>query len=251
MKFDQTDLSITDGLKDNGAVRLHRDYIAHCFRWGFAARRCGRLKLNGNKRRILDFGCGKDVPLVDTIYESRLRDGFDSYVGVDLNTIKPRRNFLINNDKIDLLSNTNILDVTKDMIGEVNTVVSFEVLEHCPPETMKPILTHLLDLATDDAEFIYSTPVYSESRGMAKNHINEMTREHFKDLLETCGYNIIENYGTFASQSDYKQHLTPEHLKVFNELSRYHADAVLSNFFAPLYPKHSRNNLWVCRKGLI
>ena len=248
MRFDQTDLSIADGLKDNGAVRLHRDYIAHCFRWGFAARRCGRLKLNGNKRRILDFGCGKSIPFVDTIYESRLRDGFDSYIGVDLNTIKPRRQFFIDNPKISLLSNTNILDVTKKMVGDVNTVVSFEVLEHCPPETMEPILTHLLNLTTDDAEFIFSTPVLCHSRGMAKNHINEMSREFFWNLLEQCGYKVKENYGTFASQADYKSKLTPEHREVFEELSCYHSDAVLSNFFAPLYPEYSRNNIWVCTK---
>ena len=109
----------------------------------------------------------------------------------------------------------------------------------------------MVELATEDAEFIISTPVFSPSRGMASNHINEMTRDQMLNYLTNAGLTITENYGTFGSQSDYKKHLKPEHVTILKELGRYHCDAILANFIAPLYPKYSRNNIWICRKGLI
>ena len=252
LKFDRTDLQVSDGTKDNGAVRLHRDYIAHCFRWSFVARRCGRLKLNGQKRSILDIGCGKAIPLVDTIFESRLRDGFDHYTGVDLNKIQARREFFKTSKQISILEETNIMDLTKDQLPKpVNTVVCFEMLEHIPPSLTQSVIDKMVELAEPDAEFIISTPVFSESRGMAANHLNEMSRDELTEYFNNAGLAVIENYGTFGSQSDYKKHLTPEHVKILKELSAYHCDAVLANFIAPLYPKYSRNNIWICRKGLI
>lgn len=250
MKFDTTDLSISNGLKEHGVTDLHRDYIAHCFRWSFAAHRV-RRKINGRKRRVLDFGCGKHAPFIDTLWHSRSALYMENYIGVDLNVINPRQarlKFFENREEINLWGETNILDVTSDMTGRIDMVTSFEVLEHCPPETMVPILTHLKDLATDDAEFIYSTPCYSPTRGAAKNHINEMTHEMFGWLLEECGYAIVENYGTFGNRSEYVPHMTEEHKKIFDELSKYHHMSVIANFIAPLYPQYARNNVWVLRK---
>ena len=251
MKYDTTDLQINQGINDNGATRLHRDYIAHCFRWSFIARRCGRLKINGNQRSILDIGCGKSIPLIDTIYESRLRDGLGHYTGVDLNNIVPRRKFLENNEKITLLSKTDILSLSRQHIRPINTVVCLEMLEHIPPSLTQTVINKMVELAEPEAEFIISTPVFSKSRGMAANHLNEMSRDELIEYFNNAGLIVIENYGTFGSKSDYKKYLTPEHAKILQELSAYHCDAVLANFITPLYPKYSRNNIWICRKGLI
>ena len=251
-KFDTTDLTISSGLKSTGSASLHRDYIAHCFRWSFIARRCGNIKVNSSKRKILEFGCGKDIPLVDTLFCSRRFDAIASYVGVDLNKIKPPawRQSITKKDNYKFLGGTNIMDVTSDDAGDVNTIVSLEVFEHCPPEVVEPILLQLHGLMSEDGEFIYSTPCYDPKPtvGAAKNHINEMTRDCFGWLLEETGHTVIENYGTFASQNDYKKHLTPAQREVFDELSKYHEGTVLANFLAPSIPQYSRNNVWVCKK---
>ena len=144
------------------------------------------------------------------------------------------------------------MDLTKDQLPKpINTVVCFEMLEHIPPSLTQSVIDKMVKLAEPDAEFIISTPVFSESRGMAANHLNEMSRDELIKYFNNAGLAVIENYGTFGSQSDYKKHLTPEHAKILKELSAYHCDAVLANFIAPLYPKYSRNNIWICRKGLI
>ena len=243
--FDKTQLSIDKALSMN---QVHRDYITHCFRWSFGLNyaHLGRMKT------ILDFGCGERVPFLDTIFSSRRGDTkVAKYVGVDLNPINPdkRRMGTIGNPKFDvrLLEETNILDVKKEDVGNINTVVSFEVFEHCPPEAVEPILRHLHSLADSDAHFIYSTPVFNGKA--AKNHVNEMSRDCFGWLLEKTGHEVVENYGTFASKVDYKSHLSPSELEVFTALEKYHSVEVISNFLAPLYPGYSRNNLWVLKKA--
>ena len=245
--FDKTHLSIANGLKTSC---IHRDYITHCFRWSFTANRCGNKPINKSKRKILDFGCGKDIPLLDTFMSSRLSQCFEKYVGVDLNkiSIPSHRQGVFKNDKFDcrIYQNTNIMDMTREELGEVNTITSFEVFEHCPPEFVAPILTHLHSLNAEDGEFIYSTPLFNGKA--AKNHVNEMTRDCFGWLLEETGHTIIENYGTFGSQRDYKPLLTEAELAMVEKLQAYHCPDVLSNFIAPLYPEAARNNLWVCVK---
>ena len=245
--FDKTHLSIYSKYRIG---EMHRDYIAHCFRWSFTARRCGALRINKKQRKILDFGCGKDIPLLNTFMSSRQFDAFYKYVGVDLNTIEipSNRQAVFRSPKYEcqIHSNTNILDITTADIGDVNTVASFEVFEHCPPEVVRPILEHLHSLNDDDGEFIYSTPCYNGKA--AKNHINEMSRDCFGWLLEETGHTIIENYGTFANQRDYMPYLSDAELEIVNNLRKYHCSMVLSNFIAPLYPQYSRNNMWVCVK---
>ena len=83
---------------------------------------------------------------------------------------------------------------------------------------------------------------------MAANHINEMTRENFKSYLFEAGWNVKENYGTFAGKPELYEHMQPEHKRVWDALAKYYSIPVLSTILAPLYPEHSRNNLWVCRK---
>ena len=242
--FDKSHISISTKLRDGD---VHSDYLAHCFRWSFAVNHIGK-KTSGKKHTVLDFGCGQDIPLYCVIAANGGYNTLEHYYGVDLNKITVPSNRVGTRLGRTLMENTNILDVTKEMVSDVTTVTSFEVFEHCPPEFVEPILKHLHSLADDEATFIYSTPTYKHKVGAAKNHINEMTRDCFGWLLEETGHTVVENYGTFGSQQDYKKHLTECEMEMFNKLNKYHSAGVISNIFAPLYPQYARNNIWVCKK---
>ena len=246
--FDRTDLSIENAY--NTGV-LHRDYIAHCMRWTFVldwlAKSDPKYGKGGryNNVRVFDAGCGKDLMLYKTLCSNKYGK-IPHYTGVDINKLEMPAKFA--NRKLDytLLSETDILSVEEI---DAELITSFEVLEHVPFEYCQEVVKHLYDRSPDNATFIVSTPVYDEKVGMAANHINEMTRDTFRTVLEDAGWTIKENYGTFASQKDYKPHMSHEHLQVFEELSVYYSAHYLATIFAPLYPEYARNNLWVCEKG--
>ena len=88
--YDKTHLDIYDAYQQG---LIHRDYIAHCHRWSFIVnyleKRDRRYK--GDERykhtRILDVGCGKQVPLFRTLCANRL-SGVESYTGVDVNNLQ-------------------------------------------------------------------------------------------------------------------------------------------------------------------
>ena len=61
---------------------VHRDYIAHCFRWSHV------VKFLNQKHRykdavVLDVGCGKEMPLAKLLYVNKMTPTY--YVGVDAN----------------------------------------------------------------------------------------------------------------------------------------------------------------------
>ena len=129
-----------------------------------------------------------------------------------------------------------------------NVITNFEVLEHVPQDYASKMLQHMYDISTHNAYLIMSTPVYYEKYGMAKNHINEMTRETTQKLLHDAGWNIKENFGTFSGKPELYDNMQPEHKRTWDALAKYYSIPVLSTILAPLYPEYSRNNLWVCTK---
>ena len=66
---------------------LHRDYIAHCLRWSHVVKHLG-IKNRYKTAQILDIGCGKETPLIKTLYTMRMTP--EVYVGVDYNKQPPR-----------------------------------------------------------------------------------------------------------------------------------------------------------------
>ncbi len=96
-----------------------------------------------------------------------------------------------------------------------------------------------------DGILFVSTPVFNGSA--AANHINEMGRVTLGKAFEMAGFEIIGNYGTFASISDYQHMMSKEQLGIFERLRDYYDTNVLATIFAPLFPAGSRNNLWVLR----
>ncbi len=268
---DKTFLSI-DTAEDRGFI--HRDYIAHCLRWTHVIKRLYERKTY-QTARILDIGCGRELPFAKTLYSSKLAPAM--YFGVDVGPILDEEvEKIAKTQKFPhkLWEKTNFLELAPEdlryednaAIGVLpailpNLVTCFEVLEHVEPKMMFDMLEHMKHLSSPDARFFISTPCWNRT-DCAANHVNEMLYESLGAGFERHGF-VVENvYGTFASIRDYEHLLDPgrqgvdidhceaNHLNdVFNQLREYYDTNFLSCIFAPLFPAQSRNCLWELRKN--
>lgn len=271
-EIDNTHLSI-DFAEKKGFI--HRDYIAHCLRWSFVAKYLRQGKRFENAH-ILDVGCGRDQPLIRTLYSGMLVP--KSYTGVDYNklTLHPSLESVENTGRfeLNLQGNCDFAECELDWEEEYglklisrkdstqwvrrpNLVTSFEVLEHVEPAHAKRIMKNIHRVLTDDGVAIISTPNWDGKRAAA-NHVNEMRHEALGRMLLDCGFKIREVYGTFMNQADFKRVVASDSglpyseaiglLNTFNKLHAYHDSNVLANIFAPMFPKAARNALWVLTK---
>lgn len=254
-KFDRTDLDIPRAYRRG---LIHRDYIAHCFRWSFVKRFIiGRdawfckskdraVNFRWRSANILDVGCGKDLMLYATLNSNKVVP--QSYTGVDINKLEVLEEFSGSRLKPTLLGETDFCSI-ESLDQTPNIVTCFEVLEHVPYEHAGKMLKKMYDISDDRSYAIISTPVYNEKYGMADNHINEMTREQLIKLIDIAGWEIKENYGAFGGRPEMKDYIEKKHLDLWNRLTKYYNSDVLSTFLAPLYPELARNNVWILRKG--
>ena len=244
--IDKTFLSV-DNAEDRGFI--HRDYLAHCLRWTHVCKYLAQHQ-RYKEAKILDVGCGRELPLAKTLYSSRYIP--KEYVGVDYGPI--------NDDAIATLSKTDKFpgtyvpgtDITTVDLQpkQFNLITCFEVFEHVEPEHGVRMLRSLLFMLSDDGRLMLSTPCYNERTGAADNHVNETTYEALGSILETVGFRVEANYGTFASIRDYEQDVLEDRLgPAFDKLREYYDTNYLATIFAPLYPHRSRNVLWVLRKA--
>ena len=231
-EFDRSHLSI-DTAYETGLV--HKDYIAHCHRWNYVVKFLERRvrDYDGDERykhsHILDVGCGKDIPLYKVLCTNKM-GSTSSYTGVDINEITIPKKFANRKLPITLIKQ-DVCSITK-LDNKPNVVVSFEMLEHVPFEYSQDVLTHLHTLSTDDAHLILSTPVFYEKYGMAKNHINEMTREQVQEQLTKAGWVVAKNIGTFSTRQDLRPYLSEHHKSLYDELSEYYCGHVMATIFA-------------------
>lgn len=257
--IDKTYLSI-DNAEDRGFI--HRDYIAHCLRWTHVLKRLYERK-TWQTARILDVGCGRELPMAKLLYSSKLIPA--AYFGVDVGPVNDEDYQKLKGDmaaRSKIFENTNFLEldqldvntghpdtiVAHDTSMLPNIVTSFEVLEHVEPRMMFDMLEHMKRLTSDDARFFISTPCWNRT-DCAANHVNEMLYESLGAGFERHGF-VVENvYGTFASIRDYEHLLNPEQKKMFDNLRAYYDSNFLSCIFAPLFPAQSRNCLWELRKA--
>lgn len=261
--IDNTDLSI-----DQAMARgfLHRDYLAHCLRWTHVCKYVAQHQ-RYKTARILDIGCGVDLPLPRMLYSSRLI--VEEYVGLDYN--RP--------DKFDLspfhtgkmpvhvygdttfpmdvrFTNSDTYSIGEPAADQSNVhlaptiITCFEVLEHVEPPHTRAMLAgflELLKLSKGSVAFI-STPCYDHQTGAAKNHVSETTYTALGCVIEDLGFAIDGRWGTFASQKDYKNHFLGDYgepgQRIWDRLSAYYDSNYLATVFAPLYPERSRNCLW-------
>jgi len=246
--IDKTHLSI-DQAESRGFI--HRDYIAHCFRWSHVVKFLMQ-RHRYKEEIILDVGCGKDQPLPRLMYANKMTDF--AYVGIDMNdlTMHPTLATAVANGKADvqLMGRTDASKVTRGMLefNAPTVAVCFEVLEHVHPAICVRLVRNIYNLLDDGGHAFFSTPVWNGSA--ANNHINEMKRTTVGALLEHCGFAIENHYGTFASQSEIEQLVRISGGGPFwDALGDYYDSNVLSNIFAPMFPHGSRNCIWHVRKS--
>ena len=248
--IDKTHLSI-DQAEDRGFI--HRDYLAHCFRWSHVVKHLGKKKLY-KKAKILDIGCGKETPLIKTLYTMRMTP--EVYVGIDYNN-PPRPSEHPIHKKIydkmgggnfDLIWNWDASNPTafQHLDFTPNVITCFEVLEHNTIPKVIKILANIHEIANKNTTIFISTPIFNGKA--AANHINEMTYEQMHTLLNTGDFDIMHTYGTFASQKEIEPVLyetgSNDLTIAYEYLKDYYDSNILSCFLAPLFPRYSRNVLW-------
>lgn len=243
--LDKTHLSI-DQAENRGFI--HRDYIAHCLRWSHVV----KFLYQGNKyktARILDIGCGKEMPLAKLLHSSRLAPTEGYYLGVDANKLTLPAQFENSKWQPKFMGGKVFPDAEIEeavSLSKPTVITCFEVVEHVMPQGVKNILEGLRTCLAPDGTAFISTPVWDPVVGAADNHINEMTYQAFGALLEDFSFTIEGHWGTFASQRDYKERLElNEPLReIWNNLAQYYDSNYLATVFAPLFPELSRNVLW-------
>jgi hypothetical protein len=140
---------------------------------------------------------------------------------------------------------------------EADKVCSFEVLEHVGKQNVDKFLTNFIACGNENATYYLSTPNYDEGVGAAGNHtydagdgrgvdIQEFTHQELEHHLGKY-FTIINKWGTFASQRDYKPLMNDCQREMFDTLSQYYDANILSNLMAPMFPAHSRNTMWVMK----
>lgn len=246
-EFDKTHLSIDTAAE---RVMFHRDYIGHLFRWSHVIKHLYASK-NYQSARIIDVGCGKEIPLARALYSNKMSGA--TYCGIDLNKLEmPEMVRKANNNGKITASIMGQTDATSLGLGDIpfrpNIVTSFEAFEHMHPEAARRLIERAYEWLEDDGYFFFSTPCWNGKA--AANHINETKYAPLGALIEDCGFQIKEHYGAFASIADYKDHFTRDQLTMFNRLRDYFDTNVLSAIIAPaIDPAFARNVHWVCRKS--
>lgn len=216
--------------------RVHRDYAAHFFRWGFA-----RTFVEGGKSSVLDIGCGVAQPFAKVL-RGTLGGYPKKYVGVDINAMKKKvmSSWCTTFDQFDFCERG------LELIGRgpFDVITCFEVIEHMHPPSGAKLLRNARKLLAPDGRFLLSTPVY-DRRKMAANHLHEWEMEELRAAILGAGLKVIDRFGTFASWNAIKKVATGQELALAKDLMRYYSSEVISCFLAPRYPDASRNCCWV------
>ena len=240
--IDKTFLSI-DQAEARGFI--HRDYIAHCFRWSHVVKELTRGAAY-KTARILDVGCGRLMPMGTMLHSSRLAPAY--YCGVEFGPVERSNKSVATTLRsptfsCDIWDNTDIRQFEMDEGEELfNVVTCFEVLEHMEPAMVLETLQVIKKCCTPDARIFISTPCFNGKA--AANHVNEMKFDALAAVFNQEGFAIRDQYGTFASISDYQMSLNEHEQHVFTRLRDYYDVNVLACIFAPLHASKSRNVLW-------
>lgn len=236
---DPREFDTTSCTQSSHGARVHRDYAAHFFRWGFAQRFIKK------DMRVLDIGCGVDQPL-PRVLTDKMSHVPRLYLGVDFDPrVKRRWQFAW----VEVQGGFDFTRKWKTLApkGPFDVITSFEVIEHMHKDAGRRLLKGAHGLLAPEGTFLLSTPCY-DGRRMANNHIHEYWIAELEKEILKAGLVVAARFGTFMDVLQIKK-MSPEHAKVATELRQYYGDEVVSCFLAPLYPDNARNNIWVLRRG--
>lgn len=200
----------------------HREYYAYIFRWAFICR------VTRSWETIVDFGCGQGG-LVDTLYRNRLN--CLAYYGLDIND----RALQVCKDKYSKLEWAHFIeqDIVKPgdyfMYG-ADKVISFKVIENTGKGNAGIFLENFKACGNETATYYLSAP-------------NLLS---LKDEIESR-FEVIEKFGTYAKQIDYKELLNDWQIKMFDAIHSYYNKEIVSIMMAPMFPEHSNEILWVLK----
>ena len=230
---------------------IHRDYIGHCNRWSHAARCLGRSQ-RYKSAKVLDIGCGVEVPMGKMLYSNRFVP--EAYCGIDVRDNLEWPEMLKKGIDSGKLQNWSLVSgdcatVTPDQLGfNPNFITCFEIVEHVEADHRVHILQNMLSISDAGVHMLLSTPNYSHSTGPADNHVDETTHACLGAMIEDCGWRILDMFGTFASIKDYKDKILEKYgdsgVEIFARLRDYYDTNMLATIFAPLFPEESRNIMW-------
>ena len=198
--------------------------------------------------RVLDIGCGQDLPL-HLVLAASLSSVPKHYVGVDLNKLSkvPWTKWIAGvHGEFDFVSGG--YKELKKKYGEFDLISCFEVIEHMHVKDGKRLLVGARELLSEDGQFVLSTPVYNRKK-MAANHIHEWEIDELQAAIEEAGLRVVERFGTFASWNDIKRVCTDSERELLDTVARFYGGDVLACFLAPKYPDQSRNNAWVLKRA--
>ena len=230
--FDQTNLN-----ESYHGRLVHRDYIAHVCRWGFAGR------FINSTIDVLDVGCGPDCALAKSLILPR---GVvpKSYLGVDLNSApKSYPGYAWSSFKWDF----NFIARHNEIKQTFNLITCFEVIEHMAAADGLALMVALRKKLAPGGTILLSTPVFSGKA--AANHIHEYTVPELANVIKTAKLKVVKRFGTFAKIAEIRKVASAAELDIMNRIGLYYGNEVLATFLAPLYPDVSSNNVWNLNHG--
>ena len=225
---------------------FHRDQFAHYLRWTHV------LKIARIGQKILDYGSGTGQ-LLEVLYRNKYKQNI--YLGLEFsqNQIDKCKKRYENVEWAKFEQCDIIKDVQKmSAYGKFDIISSFEVVEHVNKKNADKFFENMKMFCHEETLCLVSTPIYDESVGHAKNHeidgvIQEFTYNELKQIIERNGFEIINTFGTFASQKDYRQYMNEWQKEMFDGLTKYYDSNLVSNLMAPFFPEQSRNCLWTLK----
>lgn len=245
---DDRDFDTTHLRENTHGGSLHRDYTAHWMRWSFARR------LIKTTDHVLEVGCGQERPLWRILFRATFALAA-TYTGVDLNKLKPSKHqHSTFYDEFEFTSRWK--EIKKPGAG-FDVAVHMEVIEHMKVEHGRKLLKGCFELLRPGGVMLCSTPIYDGKRHAA-NHIHEYFGPELQKEIERTGFVVERRFGTFmdikqiprAIKAVYPNDMGQALLETKALLEDYYDTNAISCIFAPLFPDHARNNLWVCRKPL-
>lgn len=233
---------------------IHRDYIAHVFRWEHVFKMISHSKtlvgIPFKDIHILDIGCGHEAPLASTLFFNKLTHtgrAKGSYTGVDYGTIAPHP-YVLNAVKKGSFKGRFLekFDAAVDKLPRscYDVIVCLEMLEHVEAYHAFQVLRRIHQLLPPSGVAFISTPCFDPKVGAADNHVCELSWHAINAFFQAAGLSPYTVHGTFASQKDYKPLLNMAQRELFERLNDYHDSNVVALIFAPLFPEVARNCLW-------